>query len=105
MRSHKSNAVLHRIDHNEKGILGGSLRKFVLLPDRMVQPQERRVHPDGGGYTSYVSEFQILDVIPLQNHMLYVPQWINLKKITCDEISSMYNVTNIEKHIDAYMKN
>lgn len=55
MRSHEGDAVLHRVNHDEKGILGGALRKSVLLPDRVVQSQERGAHPDGGGYPSYVS--------------------------------------------------
>jgi len=58
MRSHKGNTVLHRINHDEKRILGSAMRKFIFLPDRMVQSQERGVHPNGRGYPSYVSEFQ-----------------------------------------------
>lgn len=55
VRSHEGDAVLHRVDHDEKGILGGAVRESVLLPDRVVQSQERGPHPDGGGYPSYVS--------------------------------------------------
>jgi len=71
VRSHKSDTVLHRINHDEERILGSSLRKSILLPDRMVQSKERRIHPDGGGYASYVSKFHVLDVISLRNCMLY----------------------------------
>jgi len=71
VRSHKSDTVLHRINHDEEGILGSPLRKSILLPDRMVQSKKRRIHPDGGRYASYVSKFHVLDVILLRNCMLH----------------------------------
>jgi len=58
MRSHKGNTVLHRINHDEKRILGSAMRKSILLLDRMVQSQERGIHSNGRGYPLYVSEFQ-----------------------------------------------
>lgn len=55
VRSHEGDAVLHRVDHDKEGILGGVVRESVLLPDRMVQSKERGVHLDGRGLSSYVS--------------------------------------------------
>lgn len=106
MRSHKSDALLHRINHDKEGILGGPLRKSILLPDRMVQSQKRRVHPDGGGYASYVSDFHTL--FPLRNCMLYLDQCsIFLKKKKKHALNLKHQIyvtfTNVERSIDAYL--
>lgn len=57
VRSHKSDAVLHRVNYDEKGVLGSTMRESLLLPDRMVQSEERGLHFNGRGYPSYVSKF------------------------------------------------
>ena len=55
VRSHKSHALLHRIDNNQGRILGSSMRESILLPDRLVQSTGGRVRPDGRGHPTYVS--------------------------------------------------
>lgn len=70
VRSHKGDTVLHRVDYDKKGILGGAVRKSVFLPDRMVQSEERRSHPDGRGRPSYVSALYIPHVLVLAGYFI-----------------------------------
>ena len=53
MRSHKGDAILHRINHDESGILGRPVRKSIFLPDRMVQTEVGGVHSNGRRRFSY----------------------------------------------------
>nr|XP_033323648.1 uncharacterized protein LOC117218972 isoform X2 [Megalopta genalis] len=55
MRSHKGNALLHRVDHDKSRILGSSVRKSFLLPDRMVQTAAGGIYSDGRRRPSYSS--------------------------------------------------
>lgn len=56
MRSHKSDALLHRINHDESRVLGSSVWKSFFLPDRLVQPEIRGIHTDGRRRSAYVSK-------------------------------------------------
>ncbi|XP_011311216.1 uncharacterized protein [Fopius arisanus] len=53
LRSHESNSLLHRVDNDKVGILGGALSKFILIHHRVVPSRGRRMDPDGGRYPSY----------------------------------------------------
>lgn len=56
VRSHKSDALLYRINHDESRILGSPVRKSFFLPDRLVQPEIRGIHTDGRRRSTYVSK-------------------------------------------------
>lgn len=57
VRPHKSDALLHRINHDESRILGSAMWKSLFLPDRLVQSETRRAHTHGRRRPTYVSIF------------------------------------------------